>query len=143
MELRTRFSQLISLAPWGEADRPRRRGSLQRGRYLARSLVRVVGLGDRAADDEDRGAVVERLLHLTEGTVKEITAEAITIAHEAVPSLNWPPMTMSFKPPAKGVSAELKVGDHVSFSFAESEQGGFQIDSIVQLDDAPATESKP
>ena len=90
------------------------------------------------------GAQESRLLHLTEGTIKEITPEAITIAHGAVPSLKWDAMTMSFKPPAKGLPIGLKAGDHVSFSFAEAEEGGFRIDSIVVLDEqAPGTESKP
>ena len=85
-----------------------------------------------------------RLLHLTEGTIKEIAPEAITIAHGAVPSLKWDAMTMSFKPPAKGLPPGLKVGDHVSFSFAEAEQGGFQIDSIAVLDDeTPGAEPQP
>jgi Cu(I)/Ag(I) efflux system membrane fusion protein len=82
-------------------------------------------------------------LHLAEGTITEITPEAITIAHGPVPSLNWPAMTMPFKPPAKERPPELKVGDRVSFSFAPTEQGGFQIDSMTMLDEASATEANP
>lgn len=83
------------------------------------------------------------LLHLTDGTITEITPDAITIAHGPVPSLKWDAMTMSFKPPAKGLPPGLKVGDRVSFAFAPIGQGGFQISSIVVLDEQPSTEAKP
>jgi Cu(I)/Ag(I) efflux system membrane fusion protein len=108
------------------------------------STVSRLSAATAAAGAQDGVQEESRLLHLTEGTIKEITPEAITIAHDAVPSLKWDAMTMSFKAPAKGLPPGLKVGDRVSFSFAEAEQGGFQIDSIAVLDDeAPAAESKP
>ena len=75
-----------------------------------------------------------RQLHRTQGTITAITPDAITLAHEPVPSLQWGAMTMSFKPPVTGLPPELKIGDRVSFSFAPVEQGGFQIDSITRLE---------
>jgi Cu(I)/Ag(I) efflux system membrane fusion protein len=108
------------------------------------STVSRLSAATAAAGAQDGAPEDSRPLHLTEGTIKEITPEAITIAHGPVPSLKWDAMTMSFKPPAKGLPSGLKVGDHVSFSFDEAEQGGFQIDSIVILDEqTPAAESKP
>lgn len=92
---------------------------------------------ETAAKPEDA-----RSLHLTEGTITAITPEAITIAHGPVPSLQWGAMTMSFKPPTKMPSAQLKVGDRVSFSFASTAQGQFEIDSITLLDESDA-EPKP
>lgn len=92
-----------------------------------------LGQAERAADDQ-------RLLHLAEGTITAISPEAITIAHGPVPSLQWGAMTMSFKPPARMPSTPLKVGAHVSFSFAPTERGEFQIDSITPLDES---ESQP
>lgn len=81
-------------------------------------------------------------LHLTEGAITELRSDAITIAHEPVPSLQWGAMTMSFRLPEKPLPPELKVGDRVSFSFAQTEQGDFQIDTLTLLDDA-ATEQRP
>lgn len=77
--------------------------------------------------------------HLTEGTIQAIKPDEITIAHEPVPSLNWPAMTMGFKRPEKGLPEDLKVGDRVSFSFMKTAQGGFQIESITPLDEHDAT----
>lgn len=77
--------------------------------------------------------------HLTEGTIQTIKPDEITIAHEPVPSLNWPAMTMGFKSPEKGLPDDLKTGDRVSFSFMKTAQGGFQIESITPLDEHDAT----
>ena len=76
--------------------------------------------------------------HLTQGMITNLTPQAITIAHEAVPSLKWPAMTMSFRPPLDGLPAGLKIGDRVSFSFAEAEAGSYQIKTIAPLAEAPA-----
>ncbi|RJG14235.1 heat-shock protein HtpX [Pseudomonas cavernicola] len=53
-----------------------------------------------------------------EGTVKAIDTKKsiITLAHGAVPVLQWPAMTMGFSATAKQL-AELKVGDRVEFEF--------------------------
>lgn len=52
------------------------------------------------------------------GTVKAIDTKKsiITLAHGAVPVLQWPAMTMGFSATAKQL-AELKVGDRVEFEF--------------------------
>lgn len=65
------------------------------------------------------------------GTVKAIDTEksSVTLAHGAVPALQWPAMTMSFKATPEQL-AELKVGDQVVFEFrAEGMQA-----SIVSID---------
>jgi Cu(I)/Ag(I) efflux system membrane fusion protein len=81
--------------------------------------------------------------HLAQGVITAITPQQITIAHEAVPSINWPAMTMGFKPPVRGVPKDLKVGDHVSFSFAAREDGSFQIDGITLIGAPGAPERQP
>ena len=55
----------------------------------------------------------------------------------------WGAMTMSFKPPAKGLPPDLKVGDRVSFSFAEMQPGSYQIESITMLEQERPAERKP
>lgn len=79
--------------------------------------------------------------HLTQGSVTAIAPDSVTIAHEPVPSLQWPAMTMGFKPPDKGLPPGLKVGDRVSFSFVEAEPGSYRIESITILDAAPAADT--
>ncbi|WP_330984506.1 MULTISPECIES: copper-binding protein [Enterobacterales] len=49
------------------------------------------------------------------GTVKAIAPDALTLSHEAVPELQWPPMTMSFALAKALVLPELAVGDPVDF----------------------------
>ncbi|WP_047299972.1 copper-binding protein [Pseudomonas fluorescens] len=53
-----------------------------------------------------------------EGTIKAIdpAKHTVTLAHGAVPAVQWPPMTMAFSVDEDQLS-ELKVGDRVSFSF--------------------------
>jgi len=53
-----------------------------------------------------------------EGTIKAIdpAKHTVTLAHGAVPAVQWPPMTMAFAVTQDQLQG-LKVGDHVSFSF--------------------------
>jgi membrane fusion protein, copper/silver efflux system len=83
-------------------------------------------------------AAAEPNAHLTQGSIKAIAPDSITIAHEPVPSLQWPAMTMGFKPPSNGLPPGLKVGDRVSFSFVEEQPGSYHIKSITMLESAPA-----
>ena len=46
----------------------------------------------------------------------DVAGKTLVISHEAVASLDWPPMTMSFKAPAIDLGA-LKKGDHIQFDF--------------------------
>lgn len=59
--------------------------------------------------------------HSTTGTVTAVDAAQgkITPAHEAVPSLQWPAMTMSFQVKDSTTLEELRVGDQVQFTFAK------------------------
>jgi len=59
----------------------------------------------------------------TTGVIKALDVGSVTLAHEAVPSLKWPGMTMAFKitpEQAKG----LKVGQKVEFEFTASGMDG-------------------
>lgn len=53
-----------------------------------------------------------------EGTIKAINSEkhTVTIAHGAVPAVQWPPMTMAFSVTDDQMTG-LMAGDRVSFSF--------------------------
>lgn len=62
-------------------------------------------------------------VYQSQGTIKKITPQAITIAHQAIPALSWPPMTMQFTVAPEHPLPQVKVGDKVSFSFSQSEQG--------------------
>jgi Cu(I)/Ag(I) efflux system membrane fusion protein len=105
------------------------------------SLRSTVSRLSAGAASESAGATLAEPVvaaHLTQGRITAIDADTITIAHDSVPSLRWPPMTMAFKRPSTGLPAGLKVGDRVSFSFTEAGPGTYQIASLTMLDEANA-----
>ncbi|MDR0882097.1 MAG: copper-binding protein [Candidatus Adiutrix sp.] len=57
--------------------------------------------------------------YTTKGLVKEVNpgAKKITISHEAIPDLSWPPMTMGFVVESQTLLDNLKAGDKVRFDF--------------------------
>lgn len=106
---------------------------------LKSTVTRLSTAADVGAAPAQAADMPQTTHHLTQGTIQAIKPDEITIAHEPVPSLNWPAMTMGFKPPEKAVPEDLKVGDRVSFSFMKTAQGGFQIESITPQDEHDAT----
>ena len=66
------------------------------------------------------------------GTVRKIKQNggSVTIAHGAVPELEWPPMTMDFKATSEQLQG-LKEGDEIEFEFT-SEGMNSIITSIKQ-----------
>ena len=63
--------------------------------------------------------------HSATGVVKKIDAKtgAVTFAHEAVPSMNWKPMTMTFQVKDKMLLDKLPVGKKVDFDFIQATNG--------------------
>jgi len=96
---------------------------------LKSTVSRLEGVAGAAPDSMAGDSMESSAAHLTQGTVTAIEADKVTIAHEAVPSLNWPPMTMGFAAPPSGLPKDLAIGDRVAFSFKEVE-GGYRIESI-------------
>lgn len=68
----------------------------------------------------------------TEGVIKAVSPQELTISHRAIDALNWPPMTMRFAPPEGETLPLVTVGDKVTFSFTRRE-GGYQIVSLTPL----------
>ncbi len=68
------------------------------------------------------------------GVVKEIDLDnkKITIAHEAIPAVGWPAMTMRFTFVQADVNiATLKTGSHVDFSFVQ--QGNISLLKNIKI----------
>ena len=59
--------------------------------------------------------------HKAVGIIKKVDAQAssVTLAHEAIRSLNWPPMTMSFKVQDKVLLDKLAQGRKVEVDFEQ------------------------
>jgi Cu(I)/Ag(I) efflux system membrane fusion protein len=77
----------------------------------------------RAGVIRARGQVVS--VDLTEGTV--------TIAHEAVPDLKWPGMTMPFAVGDKTLLGTLRPGQQIDFSFVRKAEGEFALTQVRPL----------
>ncbi|MBJ3816711.1 hypothetical protein F9C28_17805 [Shimwellia pseudoproteus] len=56
------------------------------------------------------------------GVVKAVNNHTVTIAHQAIPQLNWPPMTMRFDLSAYR-GAALTAGQHIAFTFHQATAG--------------------
>jgi membrane fusion protein, copper/silver efflux system len=69
-------------------------------------------------------------LHHAEGRIAKVAADTVTISHGAVPSLQWPAMTMGFRLPKGGIPP-VKPGDRVRFDFAQRADGEYEIRSLT------------
>lgn len=68
-------------------------------------------------------------VHHAQGIIKKITPQTVTIAHQAIADLNWPPMTMQF---ALSAPVSLTAGDRVDFTFVQDDSG-YRIVSLTAL----------
>jgi Cu(I)/Ag(I) efflux system membrane fusion protein len=102
---------------------------------LRSAVSRMSAAGEAPKPSESgQDAAPERTpSHLTKGRVTAIEEESITIAHEPVPSLRWPSMTMGFRKPPSGLPQGMRVRDEVSFSFRDAGGGNFQIEALTIL----------
>ncbi|QHB33959.1 copper-binding protein [Yersinia canariae] len=74
-------------------------------------------------------AATQTDVYHSRGQIKAWNANSVSIAHSAIPALNWPPMTMTFSLPDNIVPAPLPIGAQVTFSFSQTEQG-YQLTAI-------------
>jgi Cu/Ag efflux protein CusF len=80
--------------------------------------------------------------HKAEGSIGAVDPKAgtVSIHHGAVPTLKWPPMTMTFKAANPSLLSGLKPGQAIAFEFVERQPGEYVVTSIAA---APATGSAP
>ena len=81
--------------------------------------------------------------HRAKGKLEHIGADAVTISHGPVPSLDWGSMTMDFQIPATGLPKDLTEGDQVSFEFQAGQNGGFELKSIAPMGSTGPERKKP
>jgi Cu(I)/Ag(I) efflux system protein CusF len=93
----------------------------------------LVAPGPAAAQSQSRAGSAETVEKATgKGVIQAVNKEdrQLRIAHEAIPALKWPEMTMAFKV-APGLSLEgLAQGVKVAFTVSKSPQGGYVIEQI-------------
>ncbi|HZQ62590.1 MAG TPA: efflux RND transporter periplasmic adaptor subunit [Casimicrobiaceae bacterium] len=90
-----------------------------------RGIVGEMSPGTASSRDAAAGAQVAQ----ASGNVVEIGKDGITIAHGAVPALDWPPMTMTFELRDTKAVAALRAGDAVRFTFQKT-TNGYEIVSL-------------
>lgn len=90
----------------------------------AQAMGDMKGMTMPAAPAASAGATASSTAHAT-GVVKKVNAGAgiVTIAHEAIPAIGWPPMTMGFRVENKKLFGKLAAGQKVDFDFAMSGKG--------------------
>ena len=74
------------------------------------------GMGMKEGDKKGQGAS-----HKAAGTVTKIdpAKNAVTIAHDPVPTMKWPAMTMTFAVKDKAMLEKLPAGKKVAFEFVQ------------------------
>lgn len=109
--------------------------------FLIDSEASLKGVEARLNDAPKPSAAATATRHQGEAKVEAIARDAITLSHDAIPSIKWPSMTMDFKPPEKGLPRNVQVGDRVTFEFHESTEGIPQITVITPM--APEVKASP
>lgn len=92
---------------------------------LVLATAAVVQAQPSAADAPNQPSVSVAVTHLGVGAIKRIDAgqQKVTIAHEAIPSLKMPPMTMPFRFIGTVDAGSLAVDQLVAFVLTETAQG--------------------
>ena len=97
------------------------------GQFLVDSEASLSGVEARLSDDDadnisampsmpDRSNR-EMAPHQTQATVEAINGRMLTLTHPAIPSLQWPGMTMDFKLAPSLNPEELTVGEQIDIEF--------------------------
>ncbi|MDR1350161.1 MAG: efflux RND transporter periplasmic adaptor subunit [Zoogloeaceae bacterium] len=92
------------------------------GQFMLDSEASLRGVLARM-DDPKAAAMNDAQLHQGIGTVKAVEGGEITLAHDPIPELGWPAMTMPFALEKPEVGAKLTAGQKVRFYFVQREDG--------------------
>ena len=96
------------------------------GQFLIDSEASLAGLQAKplaASSPAPMPANSQAALLESRGRVESLAAGSITLSHEAVPTINWPAMTMTFRLEPPSLAKGLKAGDQVSFGFEQGADG--------------------
>lgn len=92
----------------------------------ATAVVAQQKMGDmKSMDSTMKSSAEAKATHKATGVVKKVDPKTgvVTLAHEAVNSMNWPPMTMGFMVNDKMLFDKLIVGKQVNFEFMQDAKG--------------------
>jgi Cu(I)/Ag(I) efflux system membrane fusion protein len=101
------------------------------GQFLIDSESSLRATATRMGEPQPGGAdPLAGSTHKGRAKVEKIDKGEVILSHGPIASLQWPPMTMGFKPPPSGLPKDVAVGDTVSFEFRQSKEGPFEIVAI-------------
>jgi Cu(I)/Ag(I) efflux system membrane fusion protein len=108
------------------------------GQFLIDSEARLHSvLGNMSAPASAAGAAVPTgsaaTVHDAEGKVESATADALTISHGPVATMNWPAMTMGFAKPDPKAFGDVRPGDTVHFRFKEGGSSGYELVEVHKM----------
>ena len=92
-------------------------------------LAALAACGPQDANKSDTGGAANAAdaasesageTHSATGTVDNISGADVKISHDAIESIGWPAMTMSFTASDASLLKDIKAGDRVSFAFTKS-----------------------
>ncbi|MDR1889590.1 MAG: efflux RND transporter periplasmic adaptor subunit [Zoogloeaceae bacterium] len=92
------------------------------GQFMIDSEASLRGVLARM-DGTKAGAMRETRIHQGVGTVQSVDANEIVLAHDPIPELEWPAMTMPFALAKPELGAGLRAGQKVRFYFVQLEDG--------------------
>ena len=96
------------------------------GQFLIDSEANLAGVEARPIGEGGASAPSQAKpqgQYQTTGRIETIAAAGVTLAHQAVPALDWPAMTMTFALSDPAMLRGFKRGDSVRFSFDQTQEG--------------------
>lgn len=93
------------------------------GQFLIDSEASLTGVNARPLTASIQASSTSPTLYETRGLIEQLKGDSITLSHEAVPAIGWPPMTMTFKLKTAALAKGMKTGNHVSFGFVQTPDG--------------------
>jgi len=81
--------------------------------------------GMKPMESAMKPATEAKTVHKATGVVKKVDSKTgvVTLAHETVNSMNWPPMTMGFMVKDKTLLDNMTLGKKVNFEFVQDTKG--------------------
>jgi Cu(I)/Ag(I) efflux system membrane fusion protein len=112
------------------------------GQFLIDSESSLKSTTARMAEPPATKAATTAKVHRGEALVETIASDAITLSHGPIATLEWPPMTMDFKPPVAGMPKNVRKGDRVAIEFKLGDDGLAVLTGIKPLASAGSGSAK-
>jgi len=93
------------------------------GQFLLDSEASLSGVEARPVSTGGPPAATGPALHESVGRIEQISPASVTLSHEAVPAIQWPAMTMTFRLADPALARGMKAGERVGFAFEQTPNG--------------------